>query len=82
MDMSKKFVSLAVKIDINIFLLEMFQIVFVVTEMGNLKRFYKLGLWLLPQTLQTVEIQQKEQFQRKLTLILKSNILSFRNIKK
>lgn len=39
MDMSKKFVLLAVKIDINIFLLEMFQIVFVVTEMGNLKRF-------------------------------------------
>ena len=39
MDMSKKFVLLAVKIDINIFLSEMFQIVFVVTEMGNLKRF-------------------------------------------
>lgn len=39
MDMSKKFVLLVVKIDINIFLLEMFQIVFVVTEMGNLKRF-------------------------------------------
>lgn len=39
MDMSKKFVLLAVKIAINIFLLEMFQIVFVVTEMGNLKRF-------------------------------------------
>lgn len=39
MDMSKKFVLLAVKIDINIFLLEMFQIVFIVTEMGNLKRF-------------------------------------------
>ena len=39
MDMSKKFVLLAVKIDINIFLLEMFQIVFVVTEMGNLNRF-------------------------------------------
>ena len=39
MDMSKKFVLLAVKIDINIFLLELFQIVFVVTEMGNLKRF-------------------------------------------
>lgn len=39
MDMSKKFVLLTVKIDINIFLLEMFQIVFVVTEMGNLKRF-------------------------------------------
>ena len=39
MDMSKKFVLLAVKIDINIFLLEMFPIVFVVTEMGNLKRF-------------------------------------------
>ena len=39
MDMSKKFELLAVKIDINIFLLELFQIVFVVTEMGNLKRF-------------------------------------------
>ena len=39
MDMSKMFVLLAVKIDINLFLLEMFQIVFVVTEMGNLKRF-------------------------------------------
>lgn len=39
MDMSKMFVLLAVKIDINLFLLEMFQIVFVVTEMGNLERF-------------------------------------------